>query len=266
MKKILVRVVGVIVLLIIVALLVVFFSLDSIVKAGVDRVGPMITKVDVTLGSAQISPFGGSARLTKLFVGNPQGYKSHSAMEVGDIKVGAQMGSLMSQTIVINEVNIKDADITLEGGLQDNNLTKIMNNVDGSSAEAGNQPKPKGEPPQAGASKSSKKFIVKDFVMEGAKIHLDVKVSALGKTVAAPNTTLPMPPLHLQNIGVAENGVTAEQLTQAIMKPLLANVLQASTQEVAKLGSNMGGEIKNLGGSNTVNKIEKGIGGLFKKQ
>src|SRR5579864_1261181 len=123
MKKILVRAIGVIVVLIIVALLVFFFSLDSIVKAGVDRVGPMITKVDVTLGSAQISPFGGSARLTKLFVGNPQGYKSPSAMQVGDIKVGAQMGSLMSQTIVINEINIKDADITLEGGLQDNNLT-----------------------------------------------------------------------------------------------------------------------------------------------
>lgn len=261
MKKILVRVLIGLVVLIVVALLVVFFSLDSIVKAGVERVGPAITKVDVKLGSAQISPFGGSARLTKLFVGNPEGYKSPSAMKVGDIKVGAQMGSLMSQTIVINDINIKDADITLEGGLENNNLTKIMNNVDGSSAEAGNQPKPKGAPPQPGESKSSKKFIVKDFVMDGAKIHLDVKLPALGNKTM----TLPMPPLHLQNIGVKENGVTAEQLTQAIMKPLLANVLQASTQEVAHLGSNMGGAIKNLGGSNTVNKVEKGIGGLFNK-
>ncbi|HZV35910.1 MAG TPA: hypothetical protein VFB72_15140 [Verrucomicrobiae bacterium] len=265
MKKIIIRVLIGFGVLIVVALLVVFFSLDSIVKAGVERVGPMITKVDVKLGSAQISPFGGSARLTKLFVGNPEGFKSPSAMQVGDIKVGAQMGSLMSQTIVINDINIQNADITLEGGLENNNLTKIMDNVDGSSAEAGNQPKPKNAPPQPGASKSSKKFIVKDFVMDGTKIHLDVKISALGKTVAVPNTTLPMPPLHIQNIGVKENGVTAEQLTQAIMKPLLASVIQASSQEVAHLGSNVGGELKNLGGSNTVNKVEKSIGNLFNK-
>lgn len=260
MKKILVRVIGVIVLLIIIALLAVFFSLDSIVKAGVERVGPMITKVDVKLGSAQISPFGGSARLTKFVLGNPEGYKSTNAMQVGDIKVGAQMGSLMSQTIVINEMNIQDAEITLEGGLTDNNLTKIMNNVNSSSAEAGNQPKPKNAPPQAGESKSSKKFIVKDFVMDGAKIHVDVKIPVVGNKTM----TLPMPALHLQDIGVKENGVTAEQLTKAIMEPLLANVIQASTQEIAKAGSNMGGDLKNLGGSN-VNKIEKSIGGLFNK-
>lgn len=261
MKKIVVRSIVAIVVLIVIALLVVFLSLDSIVKAGVEKVGPMITKVDVKLGSAQISPFGGSARLTKFTLGNPEGCKSPSAMQVGDIKLGAQMGSLMSQTIVINEINIQNAEITLEGGLQDNNLTKIMNNVDSSSAEAGNQPKPKNAPPQAGASKSSKKFIVKDFVMDGAKIHVDVNLPALGNKTMS----LPMPPLHLQDIGVKENGVTAEQLTQAIMRPLLANVIQASTQEVAKLGSNVGGEIKNLGGTN-LNNVGKSIGNLFKKQ
>jgi hypothetical protein len=261
MKKILVRVVVGIAVLIVVALLVVFFSLDTIVKKGVEKVGPMITKVEVKLGSAQISPFGGSGRLTKLFVGNPEGYKSSSAIEVGDAKVSAQLGSLFSQTIVVNEINVQNAEITLEGGLENNNLTKIMSNVDSSSAEAGNQPKPKNAPPQPGASKSSKKFIVKEFVMDGAKIHLDINIPALGNKTM----TLPMPSLHLENIGVAEGGVTAEQLTQAIMKPLQASVIQSAKQEVARLGSNLGGELKGIGGSNTVNSIQKGIGGLFKK-
>src|SRR5579883_3150169 len=105
MKKILARIAIAVVVLILAALLVVFFSLNSIVKKGVETVGPMITKTEVKLGSADISPFSGGGRLTKLFVGNPEGFKAPSAMEFGDIKVGVQVSSLTSAVIVVNEVN-----------------------------------------------------------------------------------------------------------------------------------------------------------------
>ena len=48
----------------------------------------MIVKVDVTLGSAAISPFSGSGILTKLFVGNPEGYKTKSAVN-GEARIKA---------------------------------------------------------------------------------------------------------------------------------------------------------------------------------
>jgi hypothetical protein len=262
MKKIIVRIAIVVVVLIVVALLVVFFSLDSIVKKGVERVGPMITKVDVKLEAAVVSPFGGSAELKKFILGNPEGYKSPFAISVGDIKVGAQMGSIMSDTIVVNEMKIQNCEINFEGGLTQNNLTKIEDNINGSSAEAGNQPKPKNAPPQPGTSKSSKKFIVKDLLIEGTKLHAYLNIPALGQK----DLSLTVPPIHLTDIGTKEGGVTAEQLAQEIMKPLLASVTTAVTEQASNLGGQLNGQLKNLGGSNTVNKIEKGIGNLFKKQ
>src|SRR5579859_2847802 len=117
MKKILVRLLLGIVVLLVIAVVVVFFSLNSIVKKGVETVGPAITKVPVTLGAADISPLSGSGKLTKLFVGNPEGYKTPSAMEFGSIKVGVKIASVLSDTIVVNEINIQAPEITLEGTL-----------------------------------------------------------------------------------------------------------------------------------------------------
>ena len=260
MKKILVRIFIGIVALVIIALVVVFFSLNSIVKKGVETVGPMITKVDVKLGSADISPFSGSGRLSKLVVGNPEGFKSPQCMQVGDAKVGVQIGSVLKDVIVVNEINVQSAEITLEGSLKGNNLSKLMDNIQGSSAEAGNQPKPKGQAPAAGESKSSKKFIVKDVLIEGTKVHAALDIPGLGMQ----NFTLPLPPVHVQDIGVKEGGVTAEQLTQAIMKPVFDATMTAVEQQVG----NLGGSLKNLGtnGLNGVGTAVKGIGGLFNKK
>ena len=76
MKKIIIRIFAVLILLVVVALVVVFFSLNSIVKKAVETIGPKMTRVEVKLGAADISPFSGSGKLSKLFVGNPDGYKT----------------------------------------------------------------------------------------------------------------------------------------------------------------------------------------------
>ena len=107
MKKLIVRILIGVVALVLVALVVIFFSLNSIVKKGVETVGPKLTKVDVRLGSAKLSPFSGSGQLTKLFVGNPEGYKTPSAIQVGDVKMGVEVGSLFSNTLAVDEVNIQ---------------------------------------------------------------------------------------------------------------------------------------------------------------
>ncbi|MDB6121367.1 MAG: hypothetical protein JWQ71_360 [Pedosphaera sp.] len=244
MKKILVRIVLVVAVLVVVALVVVFFSLNSIVKKGVETYGPEMTKVKVTLGGAAISPFSGRGELKKLFVGNPEGYKTPSAIEVGGVKVGVQIGSVMGDTITVNEINIQAPEITLEGSLSGNNLSKILDNLNSTSET---KEKQKNEPTPG---KKEKKFIVKDIVLNGAKVH--VNVSALGQSLV---TTLPIPDIHLQNVGTAEGGVSAAELSRQILKPILAASVEAATKAIA---SGKGGE--------QINKAVKGLGDLFKKK
>jgi uncharacterized protein involved in outer membrane biogenesis len=256
MKKIILRIGLVVVLLAIIALVVVFFSLNSIVKKGVETVGPQLTKVEVRLGSADISPFSGSGKLSKLFVGNPDGYKTPSAIEMGVVKVGVSISSVMSDTIVVNEVNVQAPEITLEGNLTGaNNLSKIMDNLNSSSAD---DKKQQAEAPAA--KKPEKKFIVKDFVINDGKINLSLNMGILGGKSA----TIPLPPIHLQNIGEKGNGVTAAELAQQVMKPLLAAVLDSAKTAVASGVK----DIKNLDTNSAaqINKAAQGVTDLFKKK
>jgi hypothetical protein len=238
-----------------VAVVAVFLSLNSIVKKGVETVGPQVTKVDVKLGAAEISPFSGSGKLTKFLVGNPEGYKTPSAMQFDEVKIVVSPASLMSDTIVISEINIQGAEITLEGTLLENNLSKILDNVKGTNTTAATEPKPKNEPPSPGTSKSSKKFIIKDLNIAGTKATIDVTLPAVGHKTAS----VTVPALHLQDIGTAENGVTAEQLVQTIMKPLLAQITTAATESL------MNGQLKGLDTGNLGNSAKKSLSDLLKK-
>ncbi len=252
MKKLFLRIGLGGVVLIALVLVVVFFSLNSIVKKGVETLGPEMTRVDVRLGSADISPFSGGGRLSQLFVGNPEGFKTPSAIQMGDIKVGVKVSSVLKDVIVINEINIQAPEITLEGGLSGNNLSKILDNVSGADE------KQKAAPAATGAKKE-KKFCVKELVIDGGKINLSLDMSILGGKPA----TIPLPSIHLQNIGTEDNGVTAAELVKDIMKPLLDGVLDAAKKEIASGGKGL----ENLG-KGGVNDAKKAVGGvidLFKK-
>jgi len=245
-KKVVIRIVLATIILVVVGLVVVFFSLNSIVKKGVETVGPKLTKVDVRLGSASLSPFSGRGELNSLFVGNPEGYKTPSAIKVGDIRVGVKPSSVLSETLVVDEVRIEAPEITLEGSLSGNNLSKILDNIDAASA---------GDKTDKNASKSEKKFYVKDLLITGGKINLSISTPLGGKSA-----TLALPEVHVQNIGSADKGATAAELAQQIMKPILASATKAAAEG---LGKNLQGI-----GSGTTEELDKaaqGLKGLLKK-
>jgi hypothetical protein len=251
MKKWVLRIVIVVAVLVVVALALVFFNLNSIVKKGVETVGPQLTKVDVKLGSANLSPFNGNGELSKLFVGNPEGYKTPSSIEVGNVKVAVKLRSALSDTIQVDEVNIKEPVITFEGGLSGNNLMTIMKNLEGAPEDV--KPTPKGKP----ASEGGKKFFVKDVMITGGKININI--TGLG----AKSLTVPLPTIHLTNIGSENNGVTAAQLCKEILKPIVADSLKAGMEAI----TGVGGSVKDLGkgGADQLNKAASGLKGLFKK-
>ena len=248
MKKWSFRIIGAVVVLTVIALALVFFNLNSLVKKGVETVGPQLTKVDVRLGSATLSPMNGNGELNKLFVGNPEGYKTPSAIEVGNIKIAVKLRSVLSDTIVVDEVNIQEPVITFEGGLGGNNLSQILKNLEGAPDDV--KPTPEGKP----ASEGGKKFFVKDVVVNGGKINVNI-TGLTQKTL-----TIPLPPIHLTNIGSENMGVTAAQLCKEILKPVITSAYKAAIEAVTKAG----GDLKDLTPEDAAKAVES-LKGLFKK-
>ena len=250
MKKWIIRVAVILVVVVVAVVVLLFTNLNSIVKGGVEKVGPQITKTELRLAKANISPLSGSGQLTGLLVGNPEGYKTESAIKVGDVKVVLKMASVMRDTVEIESVNIQAPEITFDGGLGDNNLSKILDNV--KAATGGNEKKEPKSPPAG----PGKKFRVQDVVMQGGRIH--VNFTALG---ASKSFDLPLGDIHLRNIGSDGSGVNVAELTRELMEPLLTAAIKAVAE------SNLGKEIKNIGKGalDDVNKATKGIKELFKK-
>jgi len=253
--KTILKIVGILLVLLILVLVGSLYFLGTIVKTGVEKAGPRVTKTDVKLSSAKLSLFSGSGELKDFILGNPEGYKSPSAVKVGTVAVNVQPGSVMSGKIVVHSVKVLAPEITFEGDLSGNNLSKLLDNIKGSS-EKDKQATTKEE------KSSQKKLQVDDFLITGAKVH--VATSLLGGGSA----TLSIPEIHLTNLGQDADGITAAQLSEKVFAELFHRTIEAVTAQIGNLGK---GATDLLKGATTnavpsVDKITKGVGDLFKKK
>ena len=266
MKKKIILGIGIgIVVLLVVGVIAVGVFLGSIVKAGMETVGPKVTQTTLTVEAVNISLLGGSASVKGLVLGNPAGYQAPQAISVGDAAVSLAPGSLLSDKIVIRSVAVRNAEITFEGNpFGANNLTKIMDNVNAmtASAHAGtNAPAASA----AGAKKPAKKLEVDDLLITGAKIHANL-TGVVNKEI-----TLPLPDIHLTDLGKGSDGITAADLTKTVLGQVTTGTIKALTTAVADLGKNVSGAAKGAAqeagkaANEGVEKVKKGLGGLFGK-
>ena len=234
MKKILIAV-GVLAVLGIIALLVVAMNLGSIIKAGVETVGPTLTKTTLKLDKASFSLFGGRAELGGLVVGNPGGFKTESSIQVGEVAIQVKPSSVASDVVEIDEITIKAPVITYEQGMSGNNISKLLANVNESTASltGAKEPAKKDDKATPSAPAAEKRFRVKLVRVEGATVK--VSATLLGGT-ALP---IPLPPITIDNIGTTGNGVTAGELTAEVLKQVLSGVTKAVTESLTKGGGSL---------------------------
>src|SRR5436853_3467019 len=107
MKKIVVVSLGLVFLAVLVAFVFGFVMLGSVVKASVEKVGPIVLKVPVKLDGAAVSVFNGKGELKGFEIANPEGYKSAHAIKVGSVAVAIQPKSVMAEKVVIPSIRVQ---------------------------------------------------------------------------------------------------------------------------------------------------------------
>ena len=201
-----------------------------------------MTKVDVTLAGVNISLLSGSGKIKGLVIGNPEGYKTSNSISVGTAALALQPGSLLSDKIVIKSINVEAPEITFEGGLSGNNLSKILANLNESSTGPGSTNISGATPKEE--KKAAKKLQVDDFLITGAKVHFN-------------GTTLPLPDIHLTGLGQGPDGITPAALIKEVLGQVNVATIKAVAGSAGDAGKAIGGEASKLG---------KSLGGLFKKK
>ncbi len=264
MKKILVRLFLVLIILLIVAAIAAHFFLDGAIKRGIETYGPSLTKVSVKLKAVNLMLLTGSGKIHGLVIGNPQGFTTPTAISVGSTSVSLNPASLMDDKIVVRTINIQEPEITFETGLnvKENNLSKILANLEESTSGGEKQP----AQPKSTEAGPSKKLQVDEFIVSKAKVN--VTVTALGNKSA----TLPIPDIHLKDLGQGPEGITVAELSKKVLEAIEKEAAQAAVTAIADLSKGAVYMSKEFGQGATnavdkaVDKAGKSIGDLFKKK
>src|SRR5437016_1967783 len=240
MKKIILRILVVLVILILMAALAIHFFLDGAVKRGVEKYGSSLAKVEVKLQSAAVSLLSGSGKLKGLVVGNPEGYKSASAISLGTGALSLEPRTIFANKVVIRTFSMEAPEVTFETDLKSNNLRKILDNLEGSTAGDENQT------PKQKESKEGKHLEVDDFVIRGGKIHI-----ALSKVIASQSVTEDLPEIHLTELGKEGNGITAAELAKKVISAIEKEAVKLAADAASGALQGKTDLTKNLGLSST---------------
>lgn len=200
-------------------------QLDGIVKRVVEDTGSEVVGSSVTLDKVAITLKEGRAEFHTLAVANPDGFSSNDLLNLGEIAVDIEPSSLTGDVIVIDEVLIKAPVLLAElKGLNQSNVQTLLNNIKANTQSSSTAP-------AETTTESGREVLlaVKRFTFTEGQIN--VVSDQFG------SRELVLPSIVLQNLGSKEKGLTPEELTQAVIKPLLEQVreqLKKHLEGVAK--------------------------------
>ncbi len=209
----------------------------SIIQEAVLEYAPPATGADVTLDKVNVSILGGNAGLSGLTVGNPKGFKSDYAFKVADVGVKIDMASLASDIIRIEEVRIDGADLIYEIGTKGNNISRIQKNIEAYTQSL------VGESSESSGSGGEAKFIVDHIYITGTKVKLASDLLG-GKGVA-----LPLPNIHLTDIGTEEKAASAGEVGSKVFGAVNSGLSKIITKDMIK---------------GTLSGVKKKLGDIFK--
>jgi len=217
MKKTIKTVVAGILAIVVLAVIVVF-SLDSLIRKGVETAASSSLGVDVKLKRAHLSLLRGRLILSGLRIGNPEGFKSESLFEAGHIAIAVRPAALLGDEVTIDTIILAGPAVTIEQSSTGTNLSKILENIDRGEPEA---PGPS-EPSEPTGPEKEKTYRIGVLRIAGAKVTFSSFLTA-----KAP-VTVPLPDIVMKDISSADGGgVAAAQ----VIRQVLVRLLRAAVTE-----------------------------------
>lgn len=210
------KLIGGVAALVVILVIVLVLNLNTATKALIETVGTETLKTDVKLSGLDISLKNQTVALSGLTIRNPEGFQAKDLLKVGEIKVAA--GDLTGDTIVLNEVTLRDMEVTYELGTGGSNLGKVKSNIRTSPGSSG------------GDDGAGKSVVIKSLNIEGAR--LIPALVAGGKGTSAP---VPLPPIRLSNIGSQSRPASAPEAIARVLNEIIrVSVATASREGLAK--------------------------------
>ena len=215
-KKIL-SIIGWVLAVIVVILLLVIWQIDRIAASGTRTVGSMLTGTKVDIRDVTIRPFAGLVILKDFSVGNPEGFHNPQAIKLGKLHIDVDMGSLLSDKIIVDYVEVSGVAIDMEYAFgKGSNLDVILKNVEKASGADKKKAEKKAE--KEAEKKTDDKAAQKQVVIRKLILR-DSKVT-ISSGVTHTSMVIPLIPIEMENVGEGKDiaGTISEVLSRIILE------------------------------------------------
>jgi hypothetical protein len=191
--------------IILVGFLVLTFSLDFLVKSGIESTGTEMTGTGVTVEKVSISPFSGTGTIEGLKVKNPEGFDSEYAIVMQEFDISIDAWSVLSDTIIVNSIVISEPALSVIQKVPENNLKMLMNNMEKSTAE----------------ESSTTAMIIETLLIENGQVTVTPNIG--GERSA----TVKMEKIELQNVG-KEGSSSTKQVVKQVSSKIINEALKSA--------------------------------------
>jgi hypothetical protein len=214
-----------VVVLVVIGLVGVYLSLNSIVRSTVQRQSTQQLNVQTHVGGASVSLFGGNVGLDDYRVASPPGFEAENIFRMDDIDVDVRLGELRQDPVTVRSIAIRNPTLVIEQRGGTFNFRQLMDNMP-------QTPQTEGEP---------LRLIISNLSVSNATVVLRPGVPGL-----PPEMTVQIPPIALQDIGTgegAENGAAVKDVVMLLVTTLTSEAYKSDLVP-AELKALLEGDLK----------------------
>ncbi|MHC4801885.1 MAG: hypothetical protein ACYTFF_07170, partial [Planctomycetota bacterium] len=205
------------------------FYLDAIAKTAVERGATYALGVQTTLASADVAVLASYFRMNGLLVANPTGFESEHFLQLGEGYMDVSIGSLRQETVELPLLTLTTIRMTLEKKGDQSNYKVILDNLKRFESGEGEDKKMAG-----------KKFNIQEAVISDVIVEIDV----FGTGGKLNRVQVPIDEIRLTNVGTG--GGDTSEITNVIIKAIMAAVMANAADLPAELVNDLGGQLKGL--------------------
>ncbi len=261
MKRVLLICGGVIVVIVIAVTYVLYSSLDTIVAAQIENYGSRYTGTAVKVDTVSLDLVSGTGDITGFAVSNPAGFDAPTVMDVGEITLAVDVGSVTSDPVVIKEIVIDKPKVTYEIGPDGNNIDALTRHVEAEISKTS-----AGDGGTGTGDGSERKLLIENLYVRSGELRVGTTL------LKGKNMTVDLENIHLRNIGKGEGGATEEQVAGLIAASLFrwlgVAIKGVDVEDIMKvIGDNVGGgPSKILEAGKEIERGAKGTGEILEKE
>ncbi|NGP87067.1 DUF748 domain-containing protein [Fodinibius halophilus] len=183
-------------------------SVDSIVRSNIESTTSEMLETTVKVDDVAISILNGEGSIEGITIYNPEGFSENPAVKLQQISLTVDPYSLLSDTVIVKEVRIKEPELYFEQKVKGSNLNTLSSKL------------------KEGSS-SGTRAVIDYLLVEDGRVTLTTEIGG-EKSVEGTFSKI-----EIEGIGRDGNN-TMEQVLSQILKPILEEAAQEAIRQGVK--------------------------------